>query len=133
MPMAKDLTRRSFLQLAAITAAAGAATATESPLVASAVAGDASTSNVQHIRSCCRSCGKMECGVWVTVENGRVVRIEGDDSSPVSRGNSCSKSQAAIQMTYHPDRLRYPMKRTTPRGEYPNWERITWEEAWKTT
>lgn len=71
----------------------------------------------------------MECGVWVIVENGRVVRIEGDDSSQVSRGNSCAKSQAAIQMAYHPDRLRYPMKRTTARGEQPNWERITWEEA----
>ena len=130
--MAEGLTRRSFVQLAAIAAAAGAVTAAESPLVASAAGEASATSDVKHIRSCCRSCGKMECGVWVTVENGRVVRIEGDDSSPVSRGNCCTKSQAAIQIAYHPDRLRYPMKRTAPKGEYPNWERITWEEAWET-
>lgn len=128
-----DLTRRSFMKLAAVTTAAAAVSSTSLPLVAVAAEDVQPTSDVQHIRSCCRSCGKMECGVWVTVQNGRVVRIEGDDSSAVSRGNSCSKSQSAIQMTYHPDRLRYPMKRTTVRGEVPNWERITWEEAWETT
>ena len=128
-----DLTRRNFLKVAALTAAASVVAVEESPLVATAAEGAQGADDIQHIRSCCRSCGKMECGVWVTVKNGRVVRIEGDDSSPTSRGNSCSKSQSAIQMAYSPDRLRYPMKRTTPRGEYPNWERITWDEAWKIT
>lgn len=133
MPEQGGMTRRGFMRLAAIVGAATtAALSVELPLVASADEAPSSDSSVQRIRSTCRSCGKMECGVWVTVENGRVVRIEGDDSSQTSRGNCCSKSQAAIQMTYHPDRLRYPMKRTTPRGEYPNWERITWEEAWDT-
>ena len=127
------VSRRGFLKLAAITGAAAAVSGTAVPLVASADTAESTGSSVQRIRSGCRSCGKMECGVWVTVENGRVVRIEGDDSAMQSRGNCCSKSQSALQMAYHPDRLRYPMKRTTPRGENPNWERITWEEAWDTT
>lgn len=133
VPTKTSLTRRGFMKLAAVSGAAVSLLSASSPLVASAEEPAAEESSVQRIRSCCRSCGKMECGVWVTVENGRVVRIEGDDSAPVSRGNSCTKSQAAIQMAYHPDRLRYPMKRTTPKGEQPNWERITWKEAWETT
>jgi len=71
----------------------------------------------------------MECGVWVTVENGRAVKIEGDESSFASAGNSCSKSQASLQACYHPDRLAFPMKRTNPKGEDPGWERISWDEA----
>ena len=76
----------------------------------------------------------MECGVWVTVENGRAVKIEGDESAFQSRGNCCTKSQASLEAAYHPDRLRYPMKRTNPKtDDDPGWMRITWDEAFKTT
>ena len=126
------LSRRDFVKMGAIVAASAAVQTGAMPLVAKADQ-TADQPEVKRIRSGCRSCGKMECGVWVTVENGRVTRIEGDNSSFASRGNCCTKSQAAIQMTYHPDRLRYPMKRTSPRGENPGWERITWQEAWETT
>ena len=34
----------------------------------------------------------MECGVWVTVSDGRVVKIEGDESAFQSQGNCCTKS-----------------------------------------
>jgi anaerobic selenocysteine-containing dehydrogenase len=85
--------------------------------------------DAKRIRSACRACGKMECGVWVTVQNGRIVRIEGDESAFQSEGNCCTKSQSSLQAAYHPARLRYPMKRTAPKGEDPGWERITWDEA----
>ena len=74
----------------------------------------------------------MECGVWVTVRDGRAVAIEGDESSFQSMANCCSKSKASLQAAYHPDRLRYPMKRTNPKGEDPGWVRITWDEAFST-
>ncbi len=73
----------------------------------------------------------MECGVWVTVQNGKAIRVEGDPSAHQSRGNCCAKSQSSMQAAYHPDRLRYPMKRTNPKGEDPGWQRITWDEAWQ--
>ena len=72
------LTRRSFAKLSASMAVAG--------LVGGAVRGEAlaaveepeSREKVERIRTCCRGCGKMECGVWVTVRDGRAVAIDGE-------------------------------------------------------
>ena len=127
-----NLSRRTFLQAAAVTAAA---VATSSSLASQALAVQDQASNgiVKRVRTTCRGCGKMECGVWVTVENGRAVKVEGDESAKQSNGNCCSKSQSSIQAAYHPDRLRYPMKRTNPKGDSdPGWQRISWDEAFKT-
>ena len=125
------MSRRGFLKAAGVVCAASAISGGASNALAESP--DApSTENVERIRTCCRACGKMECGVWVTVRDGRVVRIEGDESAFQSMANCCSKSKASIQAVYHPDRLRYPMRRTTPKGEDPGWERISWDEAYKT-
>ncbi|MBQ9954766.1 MAG: molybdopterin-dependent oxidoreductase [Eggerthellaceae bacterium] len=131
-----SLSRRSFVKTALVSAAAVAAASGASVLAGcSNDAGDEPIENAvyddgcQHIRSCCRACGKMECGVWVTVKDGRAIAVEGDQSAPQSRGNCCCKSQASMQAAYHPDRLYHPMKRTNPKGEEPGWERITWDEA----
>ena len=128
------MTRRAFTKLAAATAAATAVVApagaalAESSTVTASKAGD-----TKRVRSCCRGCGKMECGVWVIVENGRAIRTEGDESAFQSMGNHCGKGQASLQAAYHPDRLYHPMKRTNARGEDdPGWQRITWDEAMST-
>ena len=126
-----NLTRRGFVQLAAATAAAlGIAGAGETTAALAETPGASKGTEVKRIRTACRGCGKMECGVWVTVENGRAVKIEGDESAFQSSGNCCTKSQSSIQAAYHPDRLRYPMKRTNPKGEDPGWQRISWDEAY---
>ncbi len=122
------LTRRSFVALSAATAGLACAGGSTMSALAETNA-NAVEQDVKHVRSCCRGCGKMECGVWVTVENGRAIKVEGDESAFQSRGNCCTKSQASLQAAYHPDRLRYPMRRVSPRGEDPEWERISWEEA----
>lgn len=129
----KTLSRRSFMKLSAATAVAcGIATgATTTALAETDMASDAK--DVKRIRTCCRGCGKMECGVWVTVENGRAVKVEGDTSCFTSGGNCCTKSQSSIQAAYHPDRILYPMKRTNPKdSDDPGWVRITWDEAYAT-
>ena len=127
------MSRRTFVKAAAVTAAAcalsGAAT---KPLQALAEGPDEHAGEVKRIRSCCRACGKCECGVWVTVQDGKVVKVEGDESTAHGRGHSCSKSQASMQAAYHPDRLKYVMKRTNPKGEDdPGWVRISLEEGFK--
>ena len=127
-----NLTRRAFAKLSAATLAAGAlATAPQVALAEDAEA-PSRGGEIKRVRTCCRGCGKMECGVWVTVENGRAVKVEGDTSCFTSGGNCCTKSQSSIQAAYHPDRIYHPMKRTNPKGEEPGWERITWDEAMET-
>ena len=128
-----NLTRRAFTKLAAVTGAAVACTAAAPNAALAEDAGAAARGDdVKRVRTCCRGCGKMECGVWVTVQNGRVVKVEGDQSSFQSSGNCCGKSQSSIQAAYHPDRIYHPMKRTNPKGEDPGWQRITWDEAMQT-
>ena len=81
------------------------------------------------VRSHCRIC-HGGCGVLVHVKDGRVIRIEGDPESPISRGTLCPKGIASIQLVYHPDRLLYPLKRKGAKGE-GKWERISWDEAYE--
>ena len=129
-----SMTRRSFAKLTAACAAAAAATGTlaTGTALADNETSEAEASEIKRIRSCCRGCGKMECGVWVTVQNGRVIKTEGDQSSSQSLGNHCSKGQASLQACYHPARIYHPMKRTNPKGEDPGWVRISWDEAMQT-
>ena len=129
-----NMTRRAFTKLAAATAAAAAVVAPAGAALAeSSSATQSKAGETKRVRSCCRGCGKMECGVWVVVENGRAIRTEGDESAFHSMGNHCSKGQASLQAAYHPDRLYHPMKRTNARGEDdPGWVRISWDEAMST-
>ncbi len=124
------LSRRSFLKASAIMGAAASVGFAHVPSSALAEGIDETAGEVKRIRSCCRACGKCECGVWVTVQDNKVVKIEGDESNPHSRGHCCAKSQASMLALYHPDRLRYCLKRTNPKGEDdPGWVRITLAEA----
>ncbi len=68
------------------------------------------------------------CGARATVTNGTFT-LEPDPSHPTGQA-LCVKGRAAPQITAHPDRLRYPMRRTAPKGSAdPGWERISWDEA----
>jgi thiosulfate reductase / polysulfide reductase chain A len=88
--------------------------------------GDRNASRVY--KSACRMC-HGGCGVLVHVENGKVVKIEGNPDSPASRGRICPKGLASIDHLYNPNRITYPMKRVGLRGG-GKWERITWDEAY---
>ncbi|MGV8084364.1 MAG: molybdopterin dinucleotide binding domain-containing protein [Coriobacteriia bacterium] len=132
----RELSRRTFVKIGAAASATTAVLGVNSGALgglseASAADQPVDAGDVQKIRSECRACGKMECATWVWVKNGRVIKITGDETSVASRGNLCSKGRAAIQALYHPDRLKYPMKRTRPKGEDPGWVRISWDEAFE--
>ncbi|RJP30973.1 MAG: molybdopterin oxidoreductase [Actinobacteria bacterium] len=78
-------------------------------------------------KSSCKMC-HGGCGVLVYLEDGEIVRIEGDKESPLNRGRMCAKGRASLEHLNHPDRLRYPMKRAGERGG-GKWERLSWDEA----
>ncbi len=84
----------------------------------------------EEVKSTCRMCHGV-CGVLVHIEDGKVVEITGDPDCPTSRGFICSKGRASVELLYHPDRLKYPLKRTGKRGEH-KWQRISWDEAMDT-
>jgi len=50
------------------------------------------------VKSVCPYCA-VGCGQNVYVKNQRVVQIEGDPDSPVSRGRLCPKGSASLQLT----------------------------------
>lgn len=125
-----EMSRRSFVKLSAVTGAATAVAASSGGTAALAADDDADQpTEERRVRSLCRCCGKMECSIWVWISDGRVVDITGDEMAYTSRGNLCAKGKSGLQQLYHPDRLRYPMRRTRPKGEDPGWVRITWDEA----
>jgi anaerobic selenocysteine-containing dehydrogenase len=64
----------------------------------------------------------------VYVNEGRIVRIEGEERNPVSKGKLCAKPFAAIQLEYDPRRLTHPLKRVGEKGA-GQWKKITWNEA----
>jgi thiosulfate reductase/polysulfide reductase chain A len=79
------------------------------------------------IRTVCQGC-HSECGVLVQVEGNKVVGIRPDPDHPSSRGCICIKGINYAQFTYHPDRIKYPLKRAGAKGG-GQWTRITWEQA----
>ena len=79
------------------------------------------------IPSACWQC-VTRCSNVGYVEDGRLVKIEPNINSIRTEGTLCAKGQAAVNHTYDPDRILYPMRRVGKRGE-GKWKRITWDEA----
>jgi thiosulfate reductase/polysulfide reductase chain A len=78
-------------------------------------------------KTCCQFCSNM-CGVLVAVEGGRVASIRGNPEHPMSHGFTCERVRIAPKWLYHPDQLKYPLKRVGRRGE-GKWQRVGWDEA----
>ena len=79
------------------------------------------------VRTVCQGC-HSECGVLVHVAKGEVVGITADEAHPSTRGHICIKGRHYADFLYHPDRLKYPLKRIGGKGE-GKWQRISWDDA----
>ena len=64
----------------------------------------------------------------VTVEQGRVVRIQGDPDHPPTHGALCTKVSRYAERTYHAERVLQPRRRVGPKGS-GQWETISWDVA----
>ncbi len=82
---------------------------------------------VQIVKSTCGNC-QMACGILISVEDNRPLRIDGDPDHPVNKGALCIKGQASLELLYNPSRIKHPLKREGRRGE-GKWRQITWDEA----
>ena len=77
------------------------------------------------VKSICPYCA-VGCGQQVFVKDGRVVQIEGDPDSPVSRGRLCPKGSASEQLVNSPGRQTAVLYRR-PHGT--DWEPLDIETA----
>lgn len=62
------------------------------------------------------------------VKMGLAKKLDGNPHHPVNQGRLCARGQAGVQITYHPDRVKNPLKRSGPRGSN-QFQEITWDEA----
>ncbi len=68
------------------------------------------------------------CGLTVTAEDGRIVRVEGDADHPITRGFLCFKVNRYMDRLYHPERITVPMRRSGPKGA-GQFAPVPWGEA----
>src|SRR5512139_3654516 len=64
------------------------------------------------------------CGMNGLVEDGKITKVEGLKEHPLNKGKLCPKGERAIELVYHPDRLKFPLKKV--KGK---WEKLTWDDA----
>jgi formate dehydrogenase major subunit len=77
------------------------------------------------VKSICPYCA-VGCGQRVYVKGERVVQIEGDPDSPISRGRLCPKGSATEQLVNSPGRVT-TVKYRRPYGT--DWEDLRLEQA----
>jgi anaerobic selenocysteine-containing dehydrogenase len=75
-------------------------------------------------KTACILCSR-NCGLAVDIDDGKFVRVRGDEDHPVSKGYLCQKAARLEYYQNHADRLRHPLKRQ-PDGSFVQ---VSWEEA----
>lgn len=90
------------------------------------------TSSVERwVPSHCSMC-YHGCPILAHVRDGVLVKIEGNPSTPATRGRLCPKGNSGAMRLYDQKRLKKPMLRTNPEkglGVDPQWEEISWDQA----
>ena len=81
-----------------------------------------SSSERIHYRAC-HLCEAI-CGLEITTQGDKVIRIKGDKKDPVSQGYICPKATAIADIHTDPDRIRQPMRKID--GQ---WHAVSWSEA----
>jgi formate dehydrogenase len=85
--------------------------------------GTAPASDQHTVHTFCRYC-MASCGLEVTVEGNRVLKIAADKQNPHSWHDFCAKGRTANQLVEHPRRILKPMRRV---GD--GYVEATWDEA----
>jgi len=83
------------------------------------------------IYTTCHECDQ-QCAAIAYIENGVLVKLDGNPVDQKSKGRLCPKGQAGILELYNPYRLKRPMIRTNPEKGFnvdPGWKQVSWDEA----
>jgi len=120
-----NIGRRSFLKMAALAGASGAAGFAASNVTREATAQEMANPfpDSKIVKTVCTVCS-VGCGVLAEVENGAWVRQEVAQDHPVSAGGHCCKGADVIDMVRSLCRVKYPMKKVGGK-----WQRISMTQA----
>ena len=83
---------------------------------------------MEHHRSACPLDCPDLCGLDVTVDNGRVVKLEGDRRNPITDGFICGKVRKLADHLYGEHRVLAPLVRAGAKGS-GTWRTTSWDEA----
>jgi formate dehydrogenase (coenzyme F420) alpha subunit len=124
----KGITRRTFMKVAG--AGSAALAMSDKLLVSRAFAKAESAEKEEEGYTICDACNEVPfCGIKFYKRGDIVTRLEPWPEFPTA--SLCSKAYGTLQRLYHPKRLKYPMKRTNPKGSpEPGYVRISWDEAY---
>ncbi len=68
------------------------------------------------------------CALQLTIEDGRLVKLDGQKAHPITRGFACVKMSHYPTRQHHPDRLQTPLRRVGQKGA-GKFTPIAWDEA----
>ena len=80
------------------------------------------------VRTACPLDCPDSCTLEVTVEKGRIVKIDGGNANPTTQDFICGKVRRFADRVYGEDRLLYPAVRSGRKGD-GTFKRVTWTEA----
>src|SRR5882757_676769 len=68
------------------------------------------------------------CSLIAHVEDGKIVRVQGDPDHPYTAGFACGKVNRDADLVNSPERIETPLRRIGPKGS-GRFKPITWDEA----
>ncbi len=69
------------------------------------------------------------CALRITVENERVIKVQGRSEHASTHGALCTKVSRYAERSYHPERVLRPLKRVSAKHEAPRFEPVSWARA----
>lgn len=89
----------------------------------------------KEVKTTCPYCG-VGCSIYLGIRGQKIVKVRGDEESPVNRGGLCVKGRYGLDFVNHPDRLIRPLIR---REQAPKnisqsdisqvFREVSWDEA----
>src|SRR5437879_5461930 len=125
--MTHSLSRRDFLRTSAGGGfALGSLLSLGTDLrAAQAEARQLKIANAREVPSVCPYCA-VGCGQIVSVREGKIINIEGNPESPISRGTLCPKGAATFQLAVNPLRVTKVWYRAPGANDWDKTKTLDW-------
>ncbi len=83
---------------------------------------------IQTIRTACAHDCPDQCSLLASVEDGRLLKLQGDPEHPMTAGFACAKVNREHEWVHSPERVLTPLTRVGPKGE-GRFRPMSWGEA----